>query len=177
MQMDPVSGIPKLKWNSKDSRNETAQRYIIYLAELLAYLHGTVSTWKTEDIQGLDYAYASRNVEHPRRAITQLHNLAKGHALSQGREYISVDDDLPLIVKVVLSGAASNDRVKVLNALLDKSDRGLISVNDLMDVMNVSDTTAKKAMAELKALGLVDIIELGDNGEPLIQMRLTNNFD
>ena len=177
MQMNPGSGIPKLNWNSKDPRNEQAQRYIIYLAELLAYLRGTVSTWKTEDSQGLDYAYASRNVEHPRRAITQLHNLAKGHALSQGRDHITVDDDLPLITKVVLSGAASIDRVKVLNALLDKKDRGYMDVKELMEVINTSDTTAKKAMAELKALGLVDIIELGDDGRPLLQMRLTDNFE
>lgn len=176
MSMDPESGIPKLNWNSVDPRQEQAQRYIIYLAELLAYLRGTVSTWKTEDTQGLDYAYASRNIENPRRAITQLHNFAKGHALSQGRDHINVDDDLPLIVKVVLSGAASIERVKVLSALLDKPDRGYMTVSELMGVINTSDTTAKKAMAELKALGLVDILELGDNGNPLLQMRLKGNF-
>ena len=113
MEIDPESGIPKLDWNASDSSQEQAQRYIIYLAELLAYLRGTVSTWETEGTQGLDYAYASRNVENPERAGTQLHNLARAHALSQGRDYITVEDDLPLIVKMVLSGAASIERVKV----------------------------------------------------------------
>ena len=177
MQMDPASGIPKIDWDSTNPIQEQAQTFIIYLAELLAYLRGTVSTWKTEDTQGLDYAYTSRNVESPERAIQQLHNLAKGHALSQGRDHITVEDDLPLITKVVLSGAASIERVKVLNALLNTSDRGYMSVGDLMDIMNVSDTTAKKAMAELKTLGLVDVIELGDDGRPLIQMRLKADLD
>jgi hypothetical protein len=177
MQIDPESGIPKLQWNSVDPRQEQAQRYIIYMAELLAYLRGTVSTWKTEDTQGLDYAYTSRNVENPERAITQLHNLAKGHALSQGRDHITIDDDLPLITKVVLSGAASIERVKVLNALLDKPDRGYMTVNEVMEIINTSDTTAKKAMAELKALGLVDIITLGDNDNSLLQMQLKHNFE
>lgn len=176
MEIEPESGIPKLQWNSTDPRQEQAQRYIIYMAELLAYLRGTVSTWKTEDTQGLDYAYTSRNVENPERAITQLHNLAKGHALSQGRDHIAVYDDLPLITKVVLSGAVSIERVKVLNALLAKPECEYMTVNELAEVINVSDTTAKKAMAELKALGLVDIIELGEDGRPLLQMRLKDNF-
>jgi len=56
MQTDPESGIPKIQWNAVGSgqQQEQAQRYIIYMAELLAYLRGTVSTWKTEDTQGLD---------------------------------------------------------------------------------------------------------------------------
>lgn len=177
MDIDPESGIPKLQWNAADSRQEQAQRHIIYMAELLAYLRGTVSTWKTEDSQGLDYAYTSRNVENPERAITQLHNLAKGHALSQGRDHITVDDDLPLITKVVLSGAAYIERVKVLNALLEKTDHGYMTVEELMEITHTSDTTAKKAMAELKALGLVDVIDITSTGSPLLQMRLKDNFE
>jgi DNA-binding transcriptional ArsR family regulator len=77
----------------------------------------------------------------------------------------------------VLSGAASIERVKVLNALLDKRDRGYMTVQELMDVINTSDTTAKKAMAELKALGLVDIITLGEANNAMLQMRLKDNFE
>jgi DNA-binding transcriptional ArsR family regulator len=177
MQIDPTSGIPKIHWDSANPIQIQTQTFIAYLAELLAYLRGTVATWKTEDTQGLDYAYTSRNVENPERAIQQLHNLTKGHALSQGRDHITVDDDLPLITKVVLSGAASIERVKVFNQLLQRKDRGYMSTNDLMETMLVSDTTAKKAMAELKALGLVDIIDIGEDGRPFIQMRLKDNFD
>jgi hypothetical protein len=172
MEIEAESGIPKLNWNASDSRQKEAQRYIIYLAELLAYLRGTVTTWETEGTQGLDYAYASRNVENPERAATQLHNLARAHALSQGREYITVEDDLPLIVKVVLSGAASIERVKLLNLLLSGGKDDRYSANDVANAIGTSIKTAKKTMAEFKALGLVDLEELGNVGEPLIQISL-----
>lgn len=178
MEIDPESGIPKLNWNAADSRQNQAQRYIIYLAELLAYLRGTVTTWETEGTQGLDYAYASRNIENPERATTQLHNLARAHALSQGRDYITVEDDLPLIVKVVLSGAASIERVKVLNLLLSGGKDDKYSASDVAHAIGTSIKTAKKTIAEFKALGLVDIEELGNDGEPFIQMSLKkDNFD
>ena len=49
--------------------------------------------------------------------------------------------------------------------------------NDVAEAIGTSIKTAKRTMAEFKALGLVDIEELGNNGEPLIQMRLKDNFD
>lgn len=178
MQIDPDSGIPKLVWNTTNPGEEQAQRYLIYLGELLAFLRGTVSTWETEDTQGLDYAYASRNIENPRRAMTQLYNLARGHALSQGRQQVTITDDLPLIVKVVLSGAASVERVKVLNLLLSSGDiYTTYDANEVSEAIGTSIKTAKRTMAEFKALGLVEIIELGNDGQPEIQMRLKDGFD
>jgi hypothetical protein len=178
MEPDPqVGNIPRLEMDTANSVQETAQRYIIRLAELLAHLRGTVSTWETEGTQGLDYAYSTPYIENPKRAIQQLFNFARGHALSQGRDYITINDDLPLIVKVVLSGAASVERVKVLNALLNKGDRGYMSVSEITDVTGTSEKTAKKVMAEFKALGLVDLLELGENGAPFIQIRLKDGFE
>jgi hypothetical protein len=175
--VDPANGIPKIEWDSEDSINDEAQRYIIYLAELLAYLRGTVATWETQGTQALEYAYASSYLENPRRAITQLHNLAKGHALSQGRLHVTVDDDLPLIVKVVLSGAASIERVKVLNMLLNSTKGKLHAADEVADAIGTSIKTAKRTMAEFKALGLVDLEELGNQGEPLVQIRLKSDLD
>ncbi len=176
MQVDPESGIAKLVWNTINPAEEQAQRYLIYLGELLAYLRGTVSTWETEDTQGLDYAYTSRNIENPRRGMTQLYNLARGHALSQGREYITIADDLPLIVKVVLSGAASIERVKVLDLLLSGRIDSKYTADDIANTIGTSIKTAKRTMAEFKALGLVDLDELGNVGEPLLQIRLKSGF-
>ena len=55
-------------------------------------------------------------IEEPDRAITQLRNLARGHALSKGRNYITVDD-IPLLIKVVLS-TASIERVTIFDLLI-----------------------------------------------------------
>jgi hypothetical protein len=47
-------------------------------------LRAIVFTWETKDTQGSEYAYAMAIIEDPSRAITQLRNLARGHALSKG---------------------------------------------------------------------------------------------
>jgi DNA-binding transcriptional ArsR family regulator len=177
MEMDSESGIPKLDWNAQDRIQEQAQRCIIYLAELLAYLRGTVSTYETEDTQGLNYGYNSRNVENVKRATTQLHNLSKAHALSQGREYVTKEDDLPFIIKVVLSGAASIERVKVLNLLLSGSKEYKYAASQIAEEIGTSVNTAKRTMAEFRALGLVEFEELGNNGEPLALIRLKDDLD
>src|SRR5206468_4188884 len=78
------------------------------LGVLLGHLRAVVTTWK-QDIEGIEYSHSTTNIEEPQRAITQLRNLARGHALSQGRTYITIQD-LPLVIKVVLS-TASLDRV------------------------------------------------------------------
>jgi hypothetical protein len=178
MEVDPESGIPKITWNSADRVQEEAQRYIIRLAELLAHLRGDVTTWETEGTQGLEYAYASRNIENPERAANQLHNLARAHALSQGREYITILEDLPLIVKVVLSGAASMERVKVLNLLLSGQKTDYYSVEDIANAIGTSANTAKRTMAEFTALGLVDFDNALDGvSEQLIRIRLKEGFE
>lgn len=50
------------------------------------------------------------------RVITHLRNLARGAALTRGRNYVTVGD-IPLIIKVVLS-TASMERVRLLDLLL-----------------------------------------------------------
>jgi hypothetical protein len=177
MEPDPQLGnIPRLEMDAANPLQEDAQRYIIRLAELLAHLRGTVSTWETEGTQGLDYAYSTPYIENPKRAIQQLFNLARGHAISQGRNYITVKDDIPLVVKVVLSGAASVERVRVLSALLDKTDSGYLDVAGIKEITGMAEKSAKKVMAEFKALGLVDLLELGISGDPYLQIRLKDGF-
>ena len=179
MKPDPELGnIPRLEWNTANPVEKEAQILIANLTELLRRLRGTVSTWETTGTQGLDYSYSSPCIEDSPRAATQLYNLARGHALSQGRDYITVDDDLPLITKVVLSGAASIERVRVLGALLDNTtDAGYIDVSDLADAINVSPNTAKRVMAEFRALDLAEVINIGESEEkPIWQMRLKDDL-
>jgi hypothetical protein len=95
------SSLSKIEWNS-DKDNVDVKRYVIRLAQLLAYLRGVVPTWHTHDTQGSNYGYGMAIKEEYDRTITQLYNLARGHALSLGRNYITLED-IPLIIKVVLS--------------------------------------------------------------------------
>jgi hypothetical protein len=157
MQLDNESGLPKIEWDhSKDDRQ--ALIYIIKLADLLAPLRGVSQTWETRGTQGSDYGYTIPIVEDPSRATTQLYNLARGHALSRGRNYVT-KEDIPLIIKVVLS-TGPVERVRILDTLI--ADNGDLTTGQITGALSIASQTAKRTMIELTLLGLVDIYpELG----------------
>lgn len=68
------------------------KKCIAKLGTLLGHLRCIATTWHTEGTQGSDYGYAVSQPEDPRRAITVLQNLARGHALLTGRNYITLED-------------------------------------------------------------------------------------
>ena len=128
---------------------------IIKLAILLAHLRGVVPTWETKDTQGTDYAYTMATIEEPDRAMTQLRNLARGHALLHGRNYLTTAD-ISLIIKVVLS-TASIERVRVLDLLIENN--GILTTSQITGALNTTNPTAKRTMTEFKALGLVEMFD------------------
>ena len=107
--------LTKISWDNDKNDKETNQ-IVLRLGKLLAHLRAVVTTWETEDTQGLDYAYRLAIREDPTRAMVQLRNLARGHALSQGRNYLTLED-MPILIKVVLS-TASLERVRVFELLM-----------------------------------------------------------
>jgi predicted transcriptional regulator len=156
------SSVKKMPWISSstdgDDNNEyqkKAYMHIIKLGKLLAHLRGVVPTWHTQDTQGSEYGYGLPIIEEPDRAMQQLVNLAKGHALLTGRNYVTIDD-LPMIIKVVLS-TAPMERVTIFDILL--ANNGILTTNQVTEFLNVSKPTALRTMTELKALGLVDMKE------------------
>ena len=152
MQIDNESGLPKIEWDhSKDDRQ--ALIYIIKLADLLAPLRGVSQTWETRGTQGSDYGYTIPIVEDPSRATTQLYNLARGHALSQGRKYVT-KEDVPLVIKVVIS-TGPVERVRILDKLI--ADNGDLTTGQITGALSIALQTAKRTMIELTLLGLVDI--------------------
>jgi hypothetical protein len=90
----------KVAWDSDRDEGETL-RIIVKLGKLLSYLRGVIPTWETRDSQGIDYAYAIATKENPDRAMIQLRNLARGHALVEGRNYITLRD-IKLLIEVIL---------------------------------------------------------------------------
>ena len=144
----------KIQWDS--NKDDKYARYIIArIGLLLAHLRGVVPTWETHGTQGLDYAYATARIEEPLRATTQLRNLARGHALSKGRTWITIED-LPLLIKVVLS-TASIDRTNIFRLLI--AHNGTLTTNMINDSLNTTYHTSHRIMAELKAVELVDMKE------------------
>jgi hypothetical protein len=169
-EVEKISGLPKIAWNP-DKDNEESIRYIIRLGRLLARLRGSVPTWDTSHSQGSEYAYGIATIEEPSRAITQLMNLARGHALSQGRNYIT-KEDVTVVIKVVLS-TASIERVAVFDLLL--AHGGKLQTSIIKDSLNVSSPTANRTMAEFRAIGLVDTEDVGSSH--VNEMTLKPEFD
>jgi hypothetical protein len=83
--------------------------------------------------------------------ITQLRNLARGHALSRGRNYIALDD-VPIIIHTALS-TATIERVSMFDLLV--SNNGILSSAQICEFLNTTKPTALRTMSELKATGLV----------------------
>ena len=158
MAIDNETGLLKVAWNS-EKNEELAQRYISRLARLLANLRGVAPTWNSYESQGSNYAYTLPTIEEPDRAIQQLSNLARGHALSQGRNYVTLDD-IPIIISVVLS-TASKERVTIFDLLL--AHDGKLTASEISMSLNMSLPTARRTMLELWVLRLVDKDNPDDN--------------
>jgi predicted transcriptional regulator len=169
-----INNIAKITWNKEKKDDKNAIDIIIKLGKLLAHLRGVVPTWETRDSQGLEYAYTFANIEEPDRAMVQLRNLARGHALSQGRNNINMED-IPLLINVVLS-TASMERVRIFNTLLEFD--GTLTTSEIEMSLNTTDKTAKRTMAELKAIELVSVgeVESQHGGYPEYQIKLVDKF-
>lgn len=168
--MDLENNLPKIKW-SKENDEIEGYKIIIKLGKLLARLRGTVSTWNTKGTQGADYGYSLPTIEDPSRAITQLYNLARGHALLYGHNSITMED-IPIIIKVVLS-TASIERVSIFDLLL--AHKGKLTTNIIVDSLGVAKSTAHRTMVELKALELVKMYQ--DPNSLEYNINLVDEFD
>jgi hypothetical protein len=164
--------LPKIKWD-KFMDDREAMRYIVRLAVLLSHLRCVAKTWETDDSQGSGYAYSVSQSEDPSRAITVLSNLAKGHALLAGRNYITIED-IPVVVKTVMS-TAQIERVSLFSLLI--ANDGKLTTKSILESLNISKPTALRTMAELKAIGLVDIEEENQQHPPSKQIVLKPKFN
>ena len=129
--------------------------FIVRLGKLLAHLRGVVPTFHTDDIssQGLGYSYALSTIEDPRRAMTQLRNFGqRGHALSQGRNYMTMED-IPLLINVVFS-TASKERVRIFELLIEH--KGKLKTSIITASLNTSSIdNGKKNNGRIQCSGFL----------------------
>jgi hypothetical protein len=172
--------LVKIEWDkSKDDRN--AIRIIARLAILLAHLRGNVFVHKSSNTEDFipstslllnnnkentttnyhvtEFIHGIPTIERPHRANQQLYNLARGHALSCGRNYITIED-IPLIIKVVLS-TGSIERVLILDLLI--AHNGTLTTSQITTAMRMYNSTAKRTMTEFSGLKLVTMDRIDPN--------------
>lgn len=185
-----LQNLAKIEWDkSKDDKN--AVRIIARLAMLLARLRGNVVVTKssnTEDFipssislnnnkennsttanyHATEFIHGLPTIENPSRANQQLYNLARGHALSLGRNYITMED-IPLIIKVVLS-TGSIERVLIFDLLI--AYNGSLTTSQITNAMRIYNSTAKRTMTEFNGLELVTM-ERNDNKKSNSEYKIT----
>jgi hypothetical protein len=171
--MQPYKDTKLLRLSWDYERNDVkALKFIARLSLLIAHLRGVVETWETQGTQGSDYAYAPPIIEEPDRAATQLFNLARGHALNEGRNYITMAD-IPMLIKVVLSTAPLG-RAIIFDLLLQHG--GKLVSSDIRSSLQFSRPTVLRAMTELMVLRLVDGEQEGESDNSPKSIELKHEF-
>ncbi len=192
------NGIVKIKWNKNECpEQDLAIKSIAQIANLQKRLRGTVyvsrakkkySTNAKSDAKN-DYENQESNtitadesdydtdypiVEDPSRAVIMLRILALGNAISQGRDYITMED-ISLIVSVALS-TTTKARSELARLLLKKG--GEITTSTIVKENKISSPFAKKTMRELEALGLANVSSVAryDNSEFKIKLKDEYNW-
>jgi hypothetical protein len=171
MDFDKNRNLLKMEWD-KSKDEDRALDIIIDVAMLLGHLRTYAKTWNTQNTQGTDYGYTISFVEEPDRAIEQLKNMARGHALSQGRNYITMED-IPIVIKTALS-TASIERTTIFDLLL--AHNGTLTTSLIEESLNLHEHVAHRTMQELKVVGLVDL-DKGNKSNSAFVISLRSEFD
>lgn len=141
-----------ITWNKKKDDKDALLR-IVRLASFQAVFRGDIIIYEEKYTQGKEISHTKPTIEKPHRVNQCLYNLARGHAVLHGRDYITMDDvDIPF--KVVMSTAPS-PRPDLVRCLV--AHGGTVVVSDVIKDMNIVRNTAKKEMTKLEMIGLVDI--------------------
>ena len=163
----------KIVWDESKDDEDTIHR-VIETSVLLSKLRASIPTWHTNDpsSSGSHYNFEMPIIEDPSRASSALYNLARGHAVLFGRNYIT-KDDLGVVIAVALS-STERERVALLKLLLEND--GNIDVETFVTNAKVSENTARKEIQKMKILGLVNVTEEDTATKPKTIAILKDEF-
>jgi hypothetical protein len=130
---------------------------VLYLAKLIQYARAPVS------------GNESPQRETIYRPLNSLRDLARGHALACGREYIDVDD-LKVCARIAL-GTMHSKRRPIVRLLVSSPPHQNIQASDVEDIANVSRPTARKQMELMNTLGIAECYEAGRNDTKKMRVR------
>ena len=164
----------KIEWD-KQKDDDEALDIIIDIAMVLSSLRATVPTWHTNDTNssGSNYNFETPIKEDPKRASDCLYNLARGHAVLFGRNYIT-KDDLKVVIPVGFS-SAPKERVELLSLLINNN--GKLTTDEFTKEAKVSRPTALKEMSRLVLLDLVDQFEEEGTTKPTKVISLKSQYN
>lgn len=111
-------------------------------------------------------------IEDPSRAVVLLRNLALASAISQGRNFINLDD-MSLIINVALS-TTTRARSELIKLLLKHG--GELTTSIIVRESKISPPFAKRTMRELAALRIVDISAVAGYNNSELKIVLTKEY-
>lgn len=167
------NGIREIEWDAENDILLLPE--IIKYAKMLSKLRGSLMTWRGEERGTYEYSFPI--IEEPPRAINALYNLAKGHALINGRKFLR-SEDLE-IVKAVCFSSMPHDRFEFLK-LLAKHE-GKLTTKQIENELNCSDETARRTMKIFEILGVVKIksiqTDYSGTGRPMLYIEIKPEFE
>jgi Fe2+ or Zn2+ uptake regulation protein len=110
--------------------------------------------------------------EDASRAVISLRNLAIGHAISQGRDSINLQD-IPIVIKVALSTTTA-PRAKVFDLLI--KNNGELSTSGITSHLKMSYPTARRILEELHFLDIGDITSVADYANSEVNITLKQEY-
>jgi hypothetical protein len=179
---DSKSGLVKIRWNEEvEEEQDESIGYIAEIARLLAHLRGTVNVRQSFNLPTgrepnstpePEYYLDEPIREDASRAVISLRNLAIGHAISQGRDSINLQD-ISIVVKVALSTTTA-PRAKVFDLLIKNS--GELGTSDITAHLKMSYPTARRILEELHFLDIVDIALVADYANSEVKITLKQEY-
>jgi hypothetical protein len=136
-----------IDWNRK-TEDVVVLEVIARCAKLLAHLRAVIQVW--DEDQFTEYKYSSPTIEKPDRLNQLFYNLARGHAIVNGRTQVSIED-LPAIIELCVDGAPTN-RAKLFRYLIEAG--GTMTTSEVEEKLTCSKPTAGKEIKTLEILGV-----------------------
>jgi hypothetical protein len=166
-----------------------------------AYQDKVMTSLNDEEVEGstggsgyqYEYSHSDSSDENTERAMHVLENTAVAHAFELcGRNYITTED-LPIILKIVLS-SANKERIKVIKTMLDAKNVSSIIANELdttrdvdiehlvhtsylINKTGISKSPLHRTLKELSVLGLIDIYKTTTGSSHENVMIFNKEFD
>ena len=140
-----------------EKNEENATKIIVNCARLLCNLRGAIQVW--EDDYKDEVLYESPLIEKPMRIVNIFQNIAKGHAISEGRNYITLED--VWMIPMITTSTMPEDRLTALKVFLEDYEQ-VLDIEEIADKMRVSKKVARKTMKTLEVLRIIEDSELNN---------------
>lgn len=141
----------KVVWNQAED-DMAVITIIAQMADLLARFRGDIFVHEERWTKGEMLTTTEPRIEDASRANQCLYNLARGHAVLCGRDYIT-KEDVWTVVRVAFD-TAPNPRPKVLRELLHRN--GKVTTGQMQTALGASLSTARKELHKMVSLGICD---------------------